>query len=542
MGLNNGDFHMHRLVRTVTALTVIAGTVSWLLFSPALPSVDSHLAQFASGVVYHDANGNRQFDEGEQPLAGVRVSNGQAVVRTDEQGRYRLPVTDDTIIFVVKPRSWRNPLSEDQLPRFYYIHKPGGSPKQHFPGVAPTGPLPASIDFPLYPTTEPDQFRAVLFGDTQPRNQDEIDYMAHDVIEELIGTDASFGVTLGDILFDDLSLYDSQNRTIALLGIPWYNVIGNHDLNRDADHDHYSDETYESYFGPSYYSFDHGPVHFIVLDDVEWMIVSQEKGKTKKKYRGGLGERQMEFIRNDLELTDPEQLVVLLMHIPLIDVHDRHELFRLIERRPFCLSISGHTHFHQHRFLTKADGWEGPEPHHHIINVTVCGSWWRGKPDAFGIPDATMTDGASNGYSIISFDGHDYRLDYKAARRSADYQMNIIAPEAIAPADVEATDVYVNVFNGSERSTVEMRWNETGDWSPLTKVNEPDPVYQRNYEADLQIKEKDWLPMARPSVCGHLWKAKLPPLDAAGTHLLEVRTTDRHGRVYTDSRVIRVVD
>ena len=75
---------------------------------------------------------------------------------------------------------------------------------------------------------------AILFADTQPRNQWEIDYIAHDVVEELIGTDAAFGVTLGDIMFDDLSLYPSLNRTIGLIGIPWYNVVGNHDINQDT--------------------------------------------------------------------------------------------------------------------------------------------------------------------------------------------------------------------------------------------------------------------------------------------------------------------
>src|SRR5690606_7210489 len=130
------------------------------------------------------------------------------------------------------------------------------------------------------------------------------------------------------------------------------------------------DETFERVFGPSYYSFDYGPVHFLVLDDIEWLV---EDSNGRGRYRGGLGEKQMEFIRNDLAGIPHDQLVVLMMHIPLVDVHDRHELYRLIEQRPFCLSIAGHTHHHEHRFITHADGWRGPEPHHHIINVTVCG-------------------------------------------------------------------------------------------------------------------------------------------------------------------------
>ena len=124
-------------------------------------------------------------------------------------------------------------------------------------------------------------------------------------------------------------------------------------------------------------------------------------------------------------------LVVLLMHIPLIDVEDRQELYRLIENRPHCLSVSGHTHHHEHLFITRQDGWRGPEPHHHVINVTVSGSWWSGAPDERGIPHTMMADGAPNGYSIISFDGAKYSLDFKAAGQPADYQMRIMMPELI---------------------------------------------------------------------------------------------------------------
>ncbi|MCA9067017.1 MAG: metallophosphoesterase, partial [Planctomycetaceae bacterium] len=214
---------------------------------------------------------------------------------------------------------------------FYYIHKPNGSPPLKFAGVKPTGPLPESIDFPLYQQHEPEKFKAVLFGDPQPRDQKEVDYIAHDVVEDLIGTDASFGVTLGDIVFDDLSMFEPQARAIGLIGIPWYNVIGNHDINYDASHDHHSDETFERHFGPAYYSFDYGQAHFLVLDDIEWIVPN---GVGKGRYQAGLGNEQMEFIRNDLALIPENQMVVLMMHIPLVDVRDRHELYRLIEQRP----------------------------------------------------------------------------------------------------------------------------------------------------------------------------------------------------------------
>lgn len=480
--------------------------------------------QEATGVVFQDKNKNETYDEGEKLLSGIRVSNGREITKTDDQGRYTLPVGDDTILFVIKPRGWISPLSEDQLPRFHYIHKPKGSPKSKFPGVEPTGPLPESVDFPLYKQKEPDQFQAIIFGDTQPRDQKEIDYIAHDVIEELIGsTDAKMGITLGDIMFDDLSLFGSLNRTIGLIGIPWFNVIGNHDINKDAQDDEHSDETFERVFGPSYYSFDWGTVHFLVLDDVRWVVEGN-----KREYRGGLGEKQMEFIRNDLALIPEDQLVVLCMHIPLVDVEDRQELYRLIERRPFCMSLSAHTHYHEHTLIGSDDGWLGPKPHHHVINVTVCGSWWSGLSDETGIPHTTMRDGAPNGYSIMTFDGQNYSLKFKAARRPKNYQMNITAPEVLAADAVDDTFIYVNVFNALPDAKVEMRLGKKGPWVELDHHVAVDPSYLAIVAEESKLKDKKARDLPGSHTTAHLWRGKLPADVEVGTHLIQVRATETH--------------
>ena len=492
----------------------------------------------ASGVVYHDANANQKYDGGEKLLVGIRVSNGTDIVKTDKEGKYSIDVDEDTIVFVIKPQNWRTPISENQLPRFYYIHKPAGSPESKYAGVAPTGPLPNSVDFPLYPQEEPTEFKAIMFGDPQPRNQEEVDFNTHDVVEELVGTDASFGVTLGDIVFDDLNMFESQAKAIALLGIPWYNVIGNHDINYDAKNDEMSDETFERNFGPAYYSFDYGKVHFIVLDDIEWVVTTPGQ---RGRYRGGLGKKQIAFVKNDLALIPKDQLVVLMMHIPLSNIGDRQELYRLIEKRPACISISGHTHHHEHKLIGKEDGWMGPERHHHIVNVTVCGSWWSGQKDERGIPHTTMADGGPNGYSILSFNGAEYQLDYKAAGRSADYQMQLHLPDQIATDQVKDTKLYANVFNGSARSKVSCRVARS-DWFAMEHVSEKDPTYVDVVERESLLKDKSSRKLPNPKASTHLWKASLPESLAVGVHLVEVKTVDMFGRTFSGRRVVRIVE
>ncbi len=503
--------------------------------------------QKAQGVVYHDRNGNQRFDEGDSRLPDVRVSNGRQIVSTNAQGEYSIPVEDNSFVFVIKPRGFRTPVDEKQLPLFYYNHKPNGSRPTEFAGVKPTGPLPASIDFPLYPQQEPEQFQAILFGDPQPRSQQEVDYIAHDVVEELVGTEASFGVTLGDITFDNLDLFEPLARTIAVLGIPWYNVIGNHDINYDAHHDSDSDESFERVFGPAYYSFDHGPVHFIVLDDIEWLVDDGGEGS----YQGGLGKRQMEFIRNDLTLLPENQLVVLFMHIPLMDVRDRHELYRLIEKRPFCLSVSAHMHVHQHRLITHADGWRGPEPHHHVVNVTVSGSWWSGMRDERRIPHTLMADGAPNGYSLLKFDGQKYDLEFRAAGRRPDYQMEIRVPELIETGDNSSQDVWVNVFNGSPRTEVRLQLDDESS-IVMQPAHEVDPGYQLLFDDESRILEavkghpglsKDvaWPALPKPRVSLHLWRHTLDTSNlSAGTHRLKVTARLSETQTVTGHRLFRV--
>ena len=495
---------------------------------------DQLVAEWAEGYVFDDTNRNERMDPSERGLPGVKVSNGRAIVMTNAEGRWRLEVVSDDILFVIKPSGWMTPVTKDQLPRFYYLHKPQGSPDSKFPGVDPTGPLPSEINFPLFRQTEPDQFKVVFFGDPQPRNQTELDYIAHDVVEELIGTDARFGVTLGDILFDDLSLFENFNATVGLIGVPWYNVIGNHDLNLDAPNDRFSDETFHRFYGPNYYSFDFGKVHFIVLDNVEWMGPGQS-------YRGGLDARQIQYVANDLKSVPDSQLVVISMHIPLTNVGNRHELYRLIEDRPYTISLSGHTHWQAHQFIDASDDWMGKKPHHHIVNVTVSGSWWKGLKDEVGIPHTTMRDGAPNGYSILTFDGHDVTFDFKAARRSADYQMNIYAPESVAISNLPETEILVNVFAGSSKSKVRFRIVGQSDWKTMDLTQIHDPEYVRTRDREIELAPT--LPeLNAPEVSYHLWKSHLPGGLPQGIYQIEVETVDMYQRPFRSSRVLRVVN
>lgn len=487
------------------------------------------------GAVFHDRNRNGIRDRGERGLSGVPVSNGRDVVLTDRDGRYRLPIDDDTILFVIKPSGWMTPLNELNQPQFHYIYKPAGSPPLRYPGVAPTGTPPASVDFPLHRQREQKKFDVILFGDPQPYTIEEVDFYAHDIVEEVIGTEAAFGVSLGDLVGDDLSLFEPLNEATALIGLPWYNVLGNHDINYDSPDDEHSDESFERVYGPACYAYNYADVHFIILDDVFWTGAGEVN---KGKYVGRIGERQLAFIRNDMQFVPRDRRVVLMMHIPLPEVEDRVELFELLKDRPRTLSFAAHHHTMHHDMLDADDGWKRPEPHHHFVNATTSGSWWKGVRDEEDIPHATMRDGAPNGYSVATFDGGDYRIRFKAARRPQNHQMSIFAPNEVTLAEVHEAEVVVNVFAGSEKSTVEMRLAPDGPWTRLERVEREDPFYLRLKAEEERCGDTE-RKLPRTELVPHLWRGPLPTASKPGTHAIEVRTTDMFGLTYHDRRVVR---
>jgi len=87
-------------------------------------------AEQARGYVFEDLNHNGSHDTAEPGIPGVAVSNGRDVVLTGEDDGYHLPVESRTILFITQPAGYRVPLDENNLPRFFYIHYPFGTPPE----------------------------------------------------------------------------------------------------------------------------------------------------------------------------------------------------------------------------------------------------------------------------------------------------------------------------------------------------------------------------------------------------------------------------
>ena len=492
-------------------------------------------AQTPGGTVFDDTNGNGRQDRGEPGIAGVAVSNGRALARTDAQGRYTLSMQAGQTIFVVKPAGWRASPGAEGLPGFWQQQPVARASKLEYEGMA-AGMLQVRMDFPLRAAALKDADLDVLvFADPQPKSPTDVDYYRRDIVAPLIGnTHATLGVSLGDIVDDDLSLYPAVNAVTTSLGVPWLHVAGNHDINLDARDDADALQTFRRHFGPDTFAWEEARATFVMLDDV-----IHQPGE-KPSYIGGFRDDQFAFLEAYLPSVPKDRLLVLGMHIPLFEPAnkdtirdaDRERLFALLRDFPHVLVLSAHNHTQQHWFHDAGTGWHGAEPLHEYNVGANCGAFWSGVKDGDGIPDTTMSDGTPNGYATLKISRNGaYALAWHPARLPGGdpaftAAMALHAPKVLRAGAYPAWGVYANVFMGQDDSRVEFRIDGAA-WKPMAKVMQADPrLLVENVRDDVadDLRGYDRSPEAKPSA--HLWRGALPTDLRTGEHRIEVRAFD----------------
>jgi hypothetical protein len=532
-------------MKTKTAKFVnVLNLILFLLLTAASSSLEAK-QKFAKGMVFEDTNRNGIFDKGEKGIPGVSVSNQADVVQTDAKGRYRLPVGKEAVLFVSKPAGYQVTLDKNNIPRFYYIHQPAGSPAGlKFKGIAPTGKLPKWVNFPLVKEDKMENFSAIIMGDPQTRSLKEISYYRDDVVAGLINTKARLYLALGDIMYDDLSFYDQMNSVVGQIGIPAYHVMGNHDMNPRVTDYMYEAETFKRIYGPDYYSFNYGRVHFVVLNSVKYKGWNQKEDK-RGGYIGYVHERQLEWLKNDLSFVPKDHLVILAMHIPIISyleqtpattIINRSHLFKLLENRQHLLVLAGHMHFVEYMEFTAEDGWQGKAVFPSLTAGAGCGTWWHGLKDPWGIPYGIGTDGTPNGYFLFTFKGNTYTYRFVPARSLSHDQMRINSPSGtLSQKELSGHQINVNVFAGTPRTEVTYRLNN-GPVTGMTRKIMKDPFFEK------LVKENpgsfmDWMEAVNSS---HIWTAPLPDNLQPGLHRLEITVRDQQGNVFTAYRLFEM--
>ncbi|HYM85103.1 MAG TPA: calcineurin-like phosphoesterase C-terminal domain-containing protein, partial [Pseudoxanthomonas sp.] len=376
-----------------------------------------------------------------------------------------------------------------------------------------------------------DTLEVLLFADTQTKNLADIDYYRRDIVEPLVGRHrARLGLTLGDVVNDDLSLYPQLNQVTRQLQVPWLHIAGNHDLDFDATRDEDSLLTFRNTYGPDTFAWEEPQAVFIGLDDVVYL-----SGQTPA-YVGGLREDQFAYLQAYLPTVPKDRLLVLAVHIPLFDAKpgtetfrraDRKRLFAMLKDFPHVLLLSGHDHTQRHVRHVAGSDWHGAKPLHEYNVGAACGAFWSGARDASGIPDSTMSDGTPNGHAELQVQvGGEYSLAWRPAR-DPDTALALHAPKVLRQGAYPAWGVYANVFMGEAGTRVEYRV-DAGEWRPMKPVHQADPrLLVENMKDDLAagLRGYDRSPEATPST--HLWRGPLPTDLSLGEHRVHVRAYDR---------------
>lgn len=424
--------------------------------------------------------------DGKKGIRNVAVSDGFSVVLTDEKGRYQFtPNEKAKSVFMSTPAGYH-------FKNDYNIAKQ----YQNLGGTA-------HYDFQLEPLHMDDlHHHFIIWADPQVKNKKDVKQMMDtsvpDTIETVksLGKDALIhGICVGDMVWDNHDLFPDYNAAIAEIGIPFFQVIGNHDMDYRMGGDETSDVTFKTFYGPTYYSFNRGKAHYIVLDDVRYLGVERE-------YDGYITEDQLAWLAKDLQHVAKDQLVIINLHIPVYSgVKNNADFYKVLEGFSNVHVMSGHTHWHDNNLTN------GVFEHNH---GTVCGAWWTGP---------VCTDGTPRGYGVYEVTGTDLKWYYKSTGLPKENQLS----------------VYVEKQNNRMRVTANV-WNYDAQWKvnyfldgkpggELTKAPGYDPLSVALYRGEDKPAGRHFV---EPHETGHLFVADFDP----SVNKVKVVATDRYGNKY----------
>ncbi len=463
----------------------------------AVSAFGAHSIDF-SGSVKADGKG----------VAGVPVTDGRQIVLTDAKGNYRMTSDGDTkFVYITQPDGYVVPM-ENRVQSFYREVPADAGNKM-------------KIDFTLIPDTT-DSSNHVLFvwADPQVYFEKEMPevYKASAEMKDMMNGQyagqSAVGILVGDIVGHYNSKVDFYDLVIDAANaseVPFYYVCGNHDIELDVRSNELSRKKFNQYYGPAYYSFNKGGVHYVVLDNVFWM---------GRYYAGYYPEEQLQWLEQDLKNVPEGSTVVVSQHIPCYSrearvkqwnkedpkkiVSNRQTLFNML--KPYDAHImSGHEHYSENYVL-------GDKLFEHV-HAPLSTLFWL-TPWAW--------DGTPGGYMVYEIkDGKIDNWYYKSVGDPADYQFQLYGP---GESREHPEAVVANVWNYD--STWKVKWFENGEEKgEMTRFTGYDPQV---FNYVVEYGNRFHHPGQGAGHTEHLFYAV--PSDPSSD--IRVEVTDHNGNVY----------
>ena len=438
-------------------------------------------------------------------LYGIVVTDGINLCQTDRKGNYSIDVDQSSgFIYISSPAGYAVPV-ENSAPKFYRSLNLSNR----------TG----KIDFQLKKSLQSDiRHGFIAWADPQVKTNQEA-LLLNEAVNDLSNLLKSYkGVPFhalgcGDIVGDNPALFDSTKQLLSKTGIPFYQAMGNHDMKYYGRSNETAKATFEQHFGPAYYSFNKGNIHYIVLNDVFYI------GRDYF-YIGYLPEQQLAWLEKDLSFVPHGSTVVVTFHIPsAIDENDiktfeyanisgsvtnKKALYEILKPYQVHL-ISGHLHYSRNNLIS-------PTIFEHIMS-SVCGAWWQGS---------YAEDGTPKGYGVFEANGDKISWYFKSLGKERDDQFRAY-PAGQNPEQPEY--ITANVWNWDPEWKV--FWYEDG-----RKMGEMEAYSGLDPEAAKAFSDKSnlvykWI-QARKN--NHMFRTK----PKSGSAKIMVELIDRFGK-YSES-------
>lgn len=427
----------------------------------------------------------------EGPVANVVVSDGTEVTVTDDKGIYELKSAKKWGYVFISVPSGYEVAAEGVFPQFYQTLK----------GAAD---VVEQKDFKLTKVDGQDRYKLFLLGDMHLANRtndaaqftqfttDLNAYMAQHSGQKM------YALTLGDMTWDlywyknnyALPQYrETINRQVKNLQI--YHTMGNHDNDFMTTSDYDAAVKYVDCIGPTFYSFNIGQVHYVVMDNID---CSAYDGTDSRNYVKKLSNEQLKWLAKDLAYVDKSTPLIVAMHAQIYKPtstgfafdHDSANTEALLAALLAALDgyevhfVTGHTH-KVYNITPDDDVVKGRDIHEHNSGA-ICASWWWSGNLTPGVH--VCIDGAPGGYAIWDIDGTDFAWLYKSTGWPEEYQFRSYDLNNVSfsmddvpniPSNILiqlAYKKYVNAYpENSDNEVLIKIWNWNSNWE-LSVVDE----------------------------------------------------------------------
>ena len=416
----------------------------------------------------------------EGPVANVVVSDGTEVTVTDDKGIYELKSAKKWGYVFISVPSGYEVAAEGVFPQFYQTLK----------GAAD---VVEQKDFKLTKVDGQDRYKLFLLGDMHLANRtndaaqftqfttDLNAYMAQHSGQKM------YALTLGDMTWDlywyknnyALPQYrETINRQVKNLQI--YHTMGNHDNDFMTTSDYDAAVKYVDCIGPTFYSFNIGQVHYVVMDNID---CSAYDGTDSRNYVKKLSNEQLKWLAKDLAYVDKSTPLIVAMHAQIYkptstgfafdhDSANTEALLAALDGYEVHF-VTGHTH-KVYNITPDDDVVKGRDIHEHNSGA-ICASWWWSGNLTPGVH--VSIDGAPGGYAIWDIDGTDFAWLYKSTGWPEEYQFRSYDLNNVSfsmddvpniPSNVLiqlAYKKYVNAYpENSDNEVLIKLWHWTSNW------------------------------------------------------------------------------